>query len=122
MTMHATVRQATAAEGGAPCGFFGCDRLLVPSGRAGRPALYCSEECREAFKLIGRLEAVARTVAARATCEDTLRRLCGDVTSALNSAVNPARARLRRERAAATSLVNDSQDAPRVSGAETVAR
>lgn len=115
-TTTATVRLAERGEAGAsPCIGLGCERWIARTGKAGRPADYCSPECREVTKLLGRLGAVLRTVAARATCEATLRALTGEALSHVNVATNAARARLRRER-----VEHDSRGAPRVSGAETV--
>jgi hypothetical protein len=80
---------------GRRCALPGCEARFRDSGR-GRPALYCSDACRETSKLMDRLRSHVERAASKAESEDALRALRSWFASELNAALNHHAARVRR--------------------------
>lgn len=109
-----TYANEAAARGDAtasPCQLVGCGKWIASAGR-GRPASFCSDDCREVSKLLARLSSHVERRAAAATDAS---QVSGLVSYLVREVVNPLHTRaaaLRRVARAATALQDGSDILP----------
>ena len=93
-----TYTNEEAARGDAaasPCQLVGCGRWIASAGR-GRPASFCSDDCREVSKLLGRLSSHVAKRAAEATDASQVSGLTRFLISEIVNPLHTRAAKLRR--------------------------